>query len=77
MSPNVQSILQQAMSLPHEERLELLEALDAVTAAEAPFTLDQAWIEELDRRWAAYESGESKVYTWEEVKAEARRRLQS
>jgi len=77
MSPNVQSILQQAMSLPPDERLELLEALDAATAAESPFTLDQAWIDELDRRWAAYESGESKVYTWEEVRAEARRRLQS
>jgi putative addiction module component (TIGR02574 family) len=77
MSPSVQSILQQAMSLPPDQRLELLDALDAVTAAEAPLTLDQDWIDELDRRWAAYESGESKVYTWEEVKAEARRRLQS
>jgi putative addiction module component (TIGR02574 family) len=69
--------LQQALTLPRDERLELLEALDAATAADAPPLLDQSWIDELDRRWAEYEAGNSKTYTWEEVRAEVRRRIES
>lgn len=56
-----------AMALPPQSRLELAEKLyESVDESAAP-PADPALLAELDRRMAAYERGEMKTYTHEEV----------
>lgn len=65
--------LQQALALPDEERLRLAEELAASLPDEPE---DPAVLEELERRFARYERGETHARPWGEVmdEIEARRR---
>lgn len=70
MNERVRQIAEQARLLTPEEQAELLDVLaDMVDTYE----IDPELLEECERRWQAYERGEMKSYTWEEVKAQLRK----
>lgn len=75
MSPIVKEIERQALQLPPEEREtlanHLLRSLD-----EAPLTaIDQAWVEEAEKRYQDYQAGNVKGISGDEVFTQIRREL--
>ena len=72
MAVPIDDVLQLAMTLPDDERLQLAEALLASvdTTGELPF--DAEWIAEAKRRATRIDAGESRTSTWEEVRERAR-----
>ena len=67
-------VLQLAMKLPNEDRLQLAEALwESVGPAGQPF--DAEWIAEAKRRAVRIDAGESGSSTWAEVRERARKSL--
>ena len=67
-------ILEQALALPEEERLVLLEALsESLEQPEAE--LSQEWKAEIERRIDAVERGDSQLVAWDEVQARVRKTL--
>ena len=71
MNNRVKQLFDQAQQLSPEEQAELLELLIAFAPDPAP-GWDAAWVAECERRWQAYERGESKLYPADEVLAELR-----
>lgn len=67
-------LLKDALSLPAEERVELIEALSDSLHLE-PVELGPAWTEEIASRIAQLESGEVTPVSWEDVEARIRSRL--
>ena len=70
MDRTFESIRQDALSLDSDKRSELLEEL-AESLATEPLHLDE-WLDEIERRWKSIERGEAKLYSAEDVIAEAR-----
>ncbi len=68
MNERVKHLAEQARGLSPDEQAELLGILADMVDAEV-YEVDPALLEECERRWQAYERGEMKSYTWEEVKA--------
>jgi putative addiction module component (TIGR02574 family) len=68
MNERVKHIADQARQLTPDERADLLGILSDMVEREA-YEIDPELLEECERRWEAYEHGEVKAYTWEEVKA--------
>ena len=68
MNERVKKLTDEARRLTPEEQAELLDALAAMVHAEDQ-EIDPALLEECERRWERYKRGETKSYTWEEVKA--------
>ena len=68
MNERVKHIAEQARQLTPDERADLLGILSDMVEGEA-YEIDPELLEECERRWEAYERGEVKAYTWEEVKA--------
>lgn len=73
-------ILQQALQLPQHERADLahqlilsLEGIDLNEPKEEGY--DEAWAEEIERRMASYERGESQARPWSEVRSEIESKL--
>ena len=72
MSSSLEKIEAQAKALSAEERAKLAEAM--LESLHSPVTeIEAAWAEEIERRVAAFERGESPAYAAEDVFAEARR----
>ncbi len=66
-------LIENALALPAEERLEIIAALwDSIDGAHTPLTPAQA--AELDRRLASFEADKADVMTWEEFEAELEER---
>ncbi|MGH2669091.1 MAG: addiction module protein [Burkholderiales bacterium] len=73
MSDTLKELEQQARSLSAEERAQLAETL-LESLREAPLAeIEAAWDQEIAERVAAYDRGELKAFSAEEVFAEARR----
>ncbi len=72
MNERVRHIAEQAQQLTPEELAELLDTLADMAGAQ-DYEIDPELLEECERRWQAYERGEMKSYTWEEVKAQLRK----
>lgn len=69
-------LLDQARKLSLDEQIELVEALwDNIVERNAVPALTEAQKAELDRRIADHEANPDDVVSWEEVKAEAVRRI--
>lgn len=71
LRPMDSQLVQQARSLPLEQRVELIDALWETVAAEGyepPLSQQQA--EELDRRLAAHRRNPDDVIPWESIKEE-------
>ncbi len=68
MGLKVEELLEQALELPDEDRLQLAEALlSSVGPAGAP-PFDSEWLAEVKRRAARIDAGESKLSSWAEVR---------
>jgi putative addiction module component (TIGR02574 family) len=75
MGLKVEKLLEQALALPDEDRLQLAEALlSSVGSAGAP-PIDSEWLTEAERRAARIDAGEGKLSNWAEVRERARRSL--
>jgi putative addiction module component (TIGR02574 family) len=72
---NYESLLADASRLPVVDRIQLIEALwDTVPAGALPPLTDE-WLEEIKRRSAEYESGSVQTVPWEQIRADALRRV--
>ena len=70
-----ESLLADASRLPVVDRIQLVEALwDTVPADSLPPLTDE-WLEEIRRRSAEYESGSVQTVPWEQIRADALRRV--
>jgi len=72
---SLDQILQAALTLPEEDRVQLVDTLIATLEPEDAAPLDDAWIAEIQRRSREYDSGTVTAIPWEEVKERARQRL--
>ncbi len=72
MNERLKHIADQARQLTPEEQAELMNQLDAMRQDQ--HEMDPMYRAELlaecERRWKRYKSGESKFYSWEEIRAE-------
>ena len=72
---NYETVLADASHLPIADRIQLIEALwDTVPADSLPPLTDE-WREEIRRRSAEYESGSVQTVPWEQIRADALRRI--
>jgi putative addiction module component (TIGR02574 family) len=72
MSPSAEQLLDAALALPDEDRLEFVEALAAsLPAADRP-PFDESWRKVIERRSAELRSGQVTPVPWAEVKRQAR-----
>lgn len=70
-----ESLLANAAQLPVADRIQLIEALwDTVPENSLP-PLSDEWLTEIERRSAEYDSGSVATVPWEEIRADALRRL--
>ncbi len=76
MNDRVRAIIEEARKLSPQERVELVELLEAEFAGEesegTPEEIEAAWLEEVERRIAAAERGETTFVDAEEVLARMR-----
>jgi putative addiction module component (TIGR02574 family) len=76
MSPAAEHLLQSALALPEEERLELVEALLAESDQALARPFDDAWLGEIQRRSAEIDAGTAVLTPWPELKQRVRQRLE-
>jgi putative addiction module component (TIGR02574 family) len=72
MSQTSEQLLNAALALPVDDRLEMLEALLASFDPEGEPPFDQSWRETIQRRSAELRAGKVIPVPWEEVKRRAR-----
>ena len=77
MSATVEQLVQAALALPEEERLELIEVLldSQDRASNLPF--DPAWLPELQRRSDEIEAGTVSTAPWSVVRERVRQRVEA
>jgi hypothetical protein len=78
MNDRVRAIVEEARKLSPEERVELLELLEVEFPGGSDGTPEQveaAWLDEVERRAARAERGETKSIDFDEAMARARRRI--
>ncbi len=75
MIAKIDEVLEAALALPVDEQRVLVEALLAATDPPSPNSLHPSWAAEIHRRSEAYDAGQTRTLTWEEVKEQASRRL--
>jgi putative addiction module component (TIGR02574 family) len=73
MTDPVLELAERGRALPPEERVRLLDLLLESLQESTPSDVQEAWDKEIERRIAAHERGEVKVYDMDEVMDEARR----
>lgn len=76
MTEAAENLLQSALALPKEERLQLVEALLAECDRELARPFDDAWLAEIQRRSAQIDAGTAILTPWPEVKRRVRQRLE-
>ena len=76
MSPAAEQVLQLALTLPEEERLDLVDALIASRSYESELPFDPDLLVEINRRTAEIDSGTVQTAPWSVVRERVRRRLQ-
>ena len=70
MARKLQEIFQEAASLPDTQRAELAGMLLDSLEGEFDPDIEAAWAEEIERRVRQIDTGEVKLISWEEVRAE-------
>ncbi|CAN5199565.1 hypothetical protein BH11PSE9_BH11PSE9_12320 [soil metagenome] len=73
MADLVTELAAQGRSLPPEERVRLLDLLLESLEQAPPADVEAAWSKEIERRVAAHDRGEGRLYELDEVMAEAAR----
>jgi putative addiction module component (TIGR02574 family) len=76
VTESTEQLLQSALTLPEEERLELVEALLAECDRTLARPFDDAWLAEVQRRSAEIDAGTATLTPWPEVKQRVRKRLE-
>lgn len=72
MGSKTEDLLHDALALPEENRIELVEALIASFQSEHRPPFDESWRAIIQRRSAELRSGKVNPVPWEEVKQRAR-----
>jgi len=70
-----ESLFADARRLPVGDRIELIEALWDTVPADSMLPITDEWLEEIKRRSAEYESGSVQTVPWEQIRADALRRI--
>ncbi|KNZ34497.1 MAG: hypothetical protein AD742_00165 [Methylibium sp. NZG] len=73
MPDPVLELAERGRAFPSEERVRLVDLLLESLQQSTPSDVKEAWDKEIERRIAAHERGEGKVYHLDEVMDEARR----
>ena len=76
MNATAEQILQSALALPEDERVELAEALLAACDSQLARPFDDAWLAEVQRRSAEIDEGKATLTPWPEVKQRVRERVE-
>ena len=71
------TLLSDASKLPLDARIQLIEALWDTVSEDALPPLNDDWLAEIDRRSAEYDAGLVQPIPWEQVRADALRRLKT
>jgi putative addiction module component (TIGR02574 family) len=74
-SSSYETLLADASSLPVPDRIQLIEALWDTLPADSLPPLTDEWVAEIERRSAEYDAGSVQTVPWEQVRAEALRRV--
>jgi putative addiction module component (TIGR02574 family) len=72
MNTTLENLLNTALTLPDQDRVELVEALIASLQPEGRPPFDDSWREVIQRRSAELRSGQVTAVPWDEVKRQAR-----
>ena len=79
MNDRVRAIIEQARKLSQQERLELVGLLEAELSGEesegTPEEIEAAWLDEVERRAAKADRGETASVDFEDAMARARQRI--
>ena len=73
--PDYDTLLANAAQLPVDARIQLIEALWDTVPEDALPPLSDKWLAEIQRRSAEYDAGLVQPIPWEQVRAEALRRI--
>jgi putative addiction module component (TIGR02574 family) len=71
---SLDQVLQAALTLPEEDRVQLVDTLIATLEPEDAAPLDDAWLAEIQRRSREYDEGRALPIAWQEAKERARQR---
>jgi putative addiction module component (TIGR02574 family) len=75
--PDYDTLFTDASQLPLDARIQLIEALWDTVSEDCGAPLSDEWLAEIDRRSAEYDAGLVQPIPWEQIRADALRRLQS
>lgn len=70
-----ETLLAEAAQLPVADRIRLMEGIWDSLPGDALPPLSDEWVTEIQRRSAEYDAGAAETVSWEQVKAEALRRV--
>lgn len=70
-----ETVLADAARLPVEDRIQLIDDLWDTLPSDALPPLSDAWVAEIQRRSSDYDAGSTETVSWEQVRAEALRRV--
>ena len=73
--PTYETLLADATRLPVADRIQLIDAIWDTLPEDVLPPLSDEWTAEIRRRSAEYESGCADTVSWEQIKAEALRRV--
>jgi putative addiction module component (TIGR02574 family) len=73
--PTYENVLADAAKLQVADRIQLIDAIWDTLPADSLPPLTDEWLAEIQRRSAEYESGSADSVSWEQVRAEALRRV--
>ncbi len=71
MTSRAHKILEEALTLPEEDRVYLVEALqESIGPVDSQQEVDAAWREEVERRLKSIEDSTAALHDWQDVKRE-------
>ena len=76
MGQKVEELLERALELTEEDRLQLAEALLSSLGPPDSPPFDPEWLTEAKRRAARIDAGEGQLSSWQDVREHARRHLE-
>lgn len=75
MTEKAKQLLDAALELDSDERAVLIARLSDSLHDRIDPAVEQAWADECDRRWSAYQRGETQAKPYEDVIQEIKRRI--
>jgi len=73
--PTIESVLADAARLPITDRMQLIDAIWDTLPADSLPPLSDEWMGEIQRRSAEHDAGAAETVSWEQIRAEALRRI--